>query len=82
MQIEGPIEKEEATAAMFQALGMLLMEFQKDRKVDHLSFDFNNFNYKVGVRPEGLIDLEKHNIEPIEPAKPKILTIDEFKNGL
>ncbi len=63
MRVEGKIPQEEATNLMFQALGILLTKFQAERKVDHLTFDFDGFMYMVGVRKDGVIDLEKHTID-------------------
>ena len=79
-RITDPIPQEEATNIMFQALGMLLSDYQTVRKIDHLGFNFNGFTYKVGVREDGVIDLEKHNLIQSEPEK-KLVTLDEFADG-
>ncbi len=79
-RINEAIPQDEATNIMFQALGMLLTEFQAARGTDHLEFDFQGFTYKVGVREGGMIDLEKHDLEV--RAKPSnLVTVEEFANG-
>lgn len=78
MRLTDPIPQEEMTNVFIQALGVLLQEFQKARKTDHLTIDFNGFMYLLGVREGGVIDLEKHTIE--EPSK--LVTLDEFADGV
>ena len=87
-RINEVIPQEEATNIMFQALGILLSEFQKARGTDHLSFDFEKFTYYVGVREGGTIDLEKHDLEERAELQPhqtedpnKIITLQEFADG-
>ncbi len=79
-RINEAIPQDEATNTMFQALGMLLMEFQTARGSDHLELDFQGFTYKVGVREGGLIDLEKHELE-VRTKPSKLVTLDEFADG-
>ena len=77
MRLTDPLSQEEITSVFVQALGILLTNFQKDMKTDHLTIDFEGFMYLLGVRENSVIDVEKHTIE--EPSK--LITLDEFKDG-
>ena len=76
--------QDESISILMQALGVLLVDFQKARKVDHLSFNFMEFTWKVGVDENNQIQLEKHELETPQEIKKKLdlVSVEDFKKGL